>query len=149
MEAINSKSILQKRIKLLGGSRKGAYTVTHDTTTEYAKRLENMKRLDDILALPEDWNGYHAKPFSKDLVDKCKNVVETLTYQPDVYPTGRQSIQLQYQLEDESYLEFEIFKDKTVCLYVPQGIYEKAIEQHFIHAEEQQIKEKTDWFYGS
>ncbi len=109
----------------------------------------SIKRLEDIGKLPYDWNGYGARPFSSALIDKCEKIVNELSHQPEIYPTGRQSIQFQYQLKDKSYLEFEIFADKTMCLWVPKRIYADAVETEIIDAEEKQIKEIVDSFYGS
>ena len=109
---------------------------------------ENIKRLKEIENLPDDWNGYGAKRFSKELMKKCRKIVNSLSHQPEIYPTGRQSVQFQYQLEDESYLEFEIFEEKTMCLLVPERIYEKASEKELRGTEEKNIKEIVDNFYG-
>lgn len=48
----------------------------------------------------------------------------------DVYQTGRQSIQFQYD-KDGDYLEFEVFVDHTVSMYVPKRDHSKA-ETHTI-----------------
>ena len=33
---------------------------------------------------------------------------------------------MQYELEDRSYLEFEIFEEKIICMKVPKRVYAKA-----------------------
>ncbi len=111
--------------------------------------LVSVKRLNDIGSLPCDWNGYGARPFSSKLIDKCGKIVNGLSHQPKIYPTGRQSIQFQYQLEDRSYLEFEIFENKTMYLWVPKRVYADAIEMEITNSEEERIKEMVDNFYGS
>lgn len=90
--------------------------------------IKSIKRLRDIESLGFDWNGYGAKPFSGALIDKCERIVAELFVQPLIYPTGRSSIQFQYELSDRSYLEFEIFENKTMCLQVPKRIYSDVIE---------------------
>jgi len=111
--------------------------------------IKSVKRLKDIGELPYDWNGYGARPFSNALIDKCEKIVNGLSHQPEIYPTGRQSIQFQYQLKDRSYLEFEIFIDKTMCLWVPKRVYADAIETEINDSEEKRIREIVDNFYGS
>lgn len=111
--------------------------------------LVSVRRLNEIGNLPYDWNGYGAGPFSPALIDKCEKIVNGLSHQPEIYPTGRQSIQFQYQLEDRSYLEFEIFENKTMSLWVPKRIYADAVEREIIDSEEECIKEMVDHFYGS
>lgn len=110
--------------------------------------IKSIKRLRDIESLDFDWNGYGARPFSGSLIDKCERIVEGLSVQPLIYPTGRSSIQFQYELSDRSYLEFEIFENKTMCLQVPQRIYSEAIELELTDSEDNQIKEIVDNFYG-
>lgn len=110
--------------------------------------IKSVKRLRDIESLAFDWNGYGAKPFSDALIDKCERIVGLLSAQPSIYPTGRNSIQFQYELSDRSYLEFEIFEDKTMCLQVPKRIYAEAIEMELKDSEDSRIKEIVDNFYG-
>lgn len=110
--------------------------------------IKSIKRLRDIESLGFDWNGYGAKPFSGALIDKCERIVGVLSEQPLIYPTGRSSIQFQYELSDRSYLEFEIFEDRTMCLQVPKRIYSDAIELELTDSEDNRIKEIVDNFYG-
>ena len=110
--------------------------------------IKSIKRLRDIESLGFDWNGYGAKPFSGALIDKCERIVAELFVQPLIYPTGRSSIQFQYELSDRSYLEFEIFENKTMCLQVPKRIYSDVIELELTDSEDNQIKEIVDNFYG-
>lgn len=110
--------------------------------------IKSIKRLRDIESLAFDWNGYGAKPFSSVLIDKCERIVGVLPVQPLIYPTGRSSIQFQYELSDRSYLEFEIFENKTMCLQVPKRLYSDAIELELTDSEDNRIKEIVDNFYG-
>lgn len=88
-------------------------------------KQENVQRLDDISRLKENWNGYGAKSFPADLILKCKNIAAGLNIEMDVYQTGRQSIQFQYD-KDGDYLEFEVFQDYTIAMYVPKRDYSRA-----------------------
>lgn len=110
--------------------------------------IKSLNRLKDIERLETNWNGYGARPFSATLIDKCERIVSLLSIQPSIYPTGRNSIQFQYELKDRSYLEFEIFEDKTMCLQVPKRTYSEAVEMELTDSEDTQIKEIVDNFYG-
>lgn len=110
--------------------------------------IQNIKRLRDIENLDFDWDGYGAKPFSTVLIDKCERILTALSVQPSIYPTGRNSIQFQYELSDRSYLEFEIFENRTMCLQVPKRIYSDAVELELTDLEVDRIKEIVDSFYG-
>lgn len=110
-------------------------------------RENNLLRLDQISELEDDWNGYGAKHFSPELIKKCKDIINALNFQPKVFPTGRQSLQFQYELEDRSYLEFEIFQGKISCLQVPQRRYLDAQTCEFSTSEIEKIKEIVKKFY--
>lgn len=88
-------------------------------------KQENIQCLDDISRLKENWNGYGAKAFPADLILKCKNIAAGLDIEMDVYQTGRQSIQFQYD-KDGDYLEFEVFQDHTIAMHVPKRDYSRA-----------------------
>lgn len=75
----------------------------------------NLKILDEISKLEQNWNQYDADPFSKELIDKVKNIIKNLKYQPDyIFPTARNSIQLEYYNKNNDYLEFEIFENGEI-----------------------------------
>lgn len=90
------------------------------------EQLQNLDRLYDIKRLKEGWNGTGSKRINEIVVAMAENIVKGICKQPIIYPTGRDSIQMQYELEDKSYLEFEIFEKKIVCMKVPQRIYSKT-----------------------
>lgn len=107
-----------------------------------------IARLNEIAQLQYDWNGYGAKEFSKELIEKCRCIIRSLPAMPEIYPTGRQSIQFQYELADKSYLEFEIFETKIMCLQVPQRRYSDAIAEELSVTDIDRIKEIVSRFYG-
>jgi len=84
------------------------------------KMNKNIETLKSFLKLKENWNYYGAKPFKEGLITKCINLIRSsdLKYQPDIFSTGRNSIQFEYEKEDGSYLEIEIFDDRFSYLYI-------------------------------
>lgn len=111
-------------------------------------KAQNLFRLDEIAGFEVDWNGYGANAFSLDFINICKGIIIDLEFQPTIFPTGRQSIQFQYELQDRSYLEFEIFREKISCLEVPQRVYSNAHTFDFPISESHRIKEIVKKFYG-
>ena len=105
-------------------------------------------RLDEIGKLQYDWNGYGAQGFSEMLIETCKKLFHLLPIAPNVYPTGRKSIQFQYELIDKSYLEFEVFEEKIICLRVPQRKYSEARVVELQVFETERMKENVNDFYG-
>lgn len=97
---------------------------------KYKKELyNNLKKLKGISDLKDNWNDNNAKKFSPELISIVKNILENIVEQPEIFPTANNSIQMEYELIDNSYLEFEIFEDKIICLKVPQRNYSKYKEQ--------------------
>lgn len=97
---------------------------------KYKKELyNNLKKLKGISDLKDNWNDNNAKKFSPELISIVKNILENIVEQPGIFPTANNSIQMEYELIDNSYLEFEIFEDKIICLKVPQRNYSKYKEQ--------------------
>ena len=90
--------------------------------------MQNFSVFDEIAALGDNWNGYDAEPFEPIFVGKCRDIFSQLVSEPEVFPTARNSIQFEYELEDKSYLEFEIYRDKITVLIVEKREYNKAIE---------------------
>ncbi len=111
------------------------------------RKEQNLRRLDEISTLQDNWDGYGAKAFSETLIQVCKNIVSALEFQPLIFPTGRRSVQFQYELDDRSYLEFEIFETSVACLQVPQRDYAKAITTEFPASDIERIKEIVKKFY--
>lgn len=126
------------------GNLGGASMVSCTNSNVY----NNLRKLNNIELFKENWNGYNAKPFSDSLIKKCKEIVLKIPddLQPSIFPTGRSSIQMQYELADNSYLEFEIFLDKIVFLEVPKREYSKANEG-IINSYEQ-MEKMVKQFYG-
>ena len=92
-------------------------------------KQDSLKTIKDISKLEFDWNGYGANPINKKAIKLSKDIIMILDVQPDIFPTARQSIQMEYRTENGSYLEFEIFEDKITTLEVPHRNYNKNIQQ--------------------
>ena len=81
-----------------------------------------------IRNLKSNWNEYGADPIPETIINKCWLICKKLRIQPMISPTARNSIQFEYELEDESYLEFEIYRDKITILCIEKKEYNKSIE---------------------
>ena len=81
---------------------------------------ENIKTLDKILLLKEDWNGYGASGFDESYINMVKEILESLDHYPDIYPTGRSTVTFVYETK-EDHLEFEIKIKSSEFVYVPNN----------------------------
>ena len=91
-----------------------------------SKMEESLLRINQIEALENNWNGNGAAAFSKEILAKARELVALLSEQPTILPTGRDSIQLEYEKENGDYLEFELFEGGRLKMfsYTHDGIAE-------------------------
>ncbi|MBU0764546.1 MAG: hypothetical protein KJ607_06910, partial [Bacteroidetes bacterium] len=75
----------------------------------------NYQILNSFKNLRENWNGNDAQPFPEHLIEKVIKIISKLEYQPQIFPTGRNSIQLEFENKNGDYLEFEIFPDRIIA----------------------------------
>ena len=59
---------------------------------------ECIDKLDKILLLEEDWNGYGAPGFDESYINMVKEILESLDHYPDIYIYIYICIQLDYRL---------------------------------------------------
>ena len=79
---------------------------------EDASELDiNLYKLSQISSLDENWDENGAPAFSQALIDNIRNMLPLLTHQPEIFPLSNGSIQIEYEKDDGSYLEFEINND--------------------------------------
>ena len=72
---------------------------------------KNLRLLGEFAHLKKGWNGYDADPIDKQVIENAKAIILRLPVQPEVFPTANNSVQLEYELDDGDYLEFEVFRD--------------------------------------
>lgn len=70
----------------------------------------NLRVLQDIENLQENWNGHGAHSFSKRIIKTVRDIIIPLERQPSIFPTARDSIQMEYEKDNGDYLEFELFE---------------------------------------
>ena len=123
-----------------------------DIEEEKAEKLNprqiSLCRLSDIKDLEQDWDGEGTQPIPGSIIVKATEIVLELMHQPSIFPTGRNSIQLEFELSDGSYLEFEIFDDRITCMSVPHREYDKATFRELGIAERDTIIDIVEEFYG-
>jgi hypothetical protein len=88
--------------------------ISTNNTSIYEK-LKSSALLDSFLSLNDNWNGYGARKFDPEFIDVVKKIVFKLEKNPKIFPTGRNSIQLEYQKDNGDYLELEVFPDCSVA----------------------------------
>lgn len=80
-------------------------------------KIQSYETLNRIASLRDNRNQYGAKRFSKELVEYVRTIIDKLGSQPDIFPTARNSIQLEYEKIGDFYLEFEIFGKNNIKMF--------------------------------
>lgn len=82
-------------------------------------KSKNLKLINNLHEFTENWNGYGGKGFTKELCDFSAYILKKLDGkdQPKVFPTGRKSIQFEYEKENGEYLEFEIYSPNRIEMF--------------------------------
>lgn len=87
-------------------------------------RMNNISLLEEIKETQkEDEDDY----VSDRVIDNALKLVFNLEHQPELFKTNENSINMQFETKDGSYLELEVFEDRITCMEVPQRDYDKAV----------------------
>lgn len=122
-----------------------SFNIKHGSIIKYSlsmKSMDNLKKLNRIAGLKDDWNLHGASSFSESLLKLCRNLLLKLNRQPDIFPTANNSIQFEFKNKDD-YLEIEIFDDLShIEYYMKKG--GKEIEKSTVV---QDVIKVVDQFY--
>ena len=83
------------------------------------------------------------------VIDNTLNVVFHLVRQPEIFKTGRNSIHLQFELPDRSYMELEVFEERITCMIVPKREYKDVVYPKIKLGDMRSINKIVGDFYGS
>ena len=109
-------------------------------------RVANIKKMDRIALLQDNWNGNGAKAIPETLVLKVRNLLETIDFQPDIFPTACDTIQFEYDMQNGGHLEIEISEDdRAECFMIDADGRESSEE---IMTDAASINRKVTEFYG-
>ena len=97
---------------------------------------ENLRKLEQIASLTDNWDGNGAKAFDKKLIAKTKDLIGALDVQPEIFPLSYGSIQMEYTKEDDSYLEIEVNLNDTWDVFKVNGNGEESDFSVAANAEE-------------
>ena len=66
-------------------------------------KAENLRKLDEISSLKENWNGNGAPVIPPTVIKKARALVKALTVQPEIFPTALETIQLEFDNKHHDY----------------------------------------------
>lgn len=111
-------------------------------------KIENLNKIKKMALFDDDWNGTGGSAFSAGAISLFEATIKMLARQPQIAPTGRNSLLMQYELDDKSLIAFEVSERKTEKVYIPKGDYSLAQMEVFTENIGQQINESVERFYG-
>ena len=77
---------------------------------EYTELKRNLKKLNEIAKLENNWNQRGANVIDKRLIEFCREKLFEFEKQPDIFPVFDGSLQLEFN-DGENYLEISLKKD--------------------------------------
>ena len=110
-------------------------------------KVKNLEIIEKMSLLNNNWNGTGGRKFSRDSISFFKSIIEKIEKQPEIAPTGRNSLLMQYELDDKSLLAFEVSLNRTEKVYLPKGDFSMVQIQVFTDHVEQKIREGVERFY--
>lgn len=128
-------------------TRLNKVNINPDDDLEDLTITDSMETLNEIANLEDDWNGYGGHKMPESVIKLAEKIVKILYRQPEIFPTGRRSIQMQYELDDDSYLEFEIFDDRIHTMVIPQMDYSRTLESEIPVSEYVKLADQVDDFF--
>ena len=90
----NESSLTGKSVRQIVLEKLRGETVDKEFSPELKK---NLLKLEEIKSLKRNWNGNHAKPIPKKIINKTKSLLINLDKQPQIYPTAINSIQMEFE----------------------------------------------------
>lgn len=120
-------SIEQETIKDEINSLRKIYSENY----QLKKKLNNINTILSFKKFEINWNGNGAEPFSENIIQKALDLINSpfLRFQPNAFPTGRLSIQFEFEKSNGNYLEIEIFEDRYSAY---SEVDDKETEYEFI-----------------
>ena len=95
--------------KLTTERRMAAYT-----TYIYGKdKITNLKRLSEIENLSDNLNNNGAERIPASIIKSVRKLLMKVEFQPEIFPTACDALQLEWENAKEEYLEMEIYEDEV------------------------------------
>lgn len=117
-----------------------------DKVTVNEDKLQNVKKLETIAMLQDNWNANGAKAFSDSLISKVRNIIVFLEIQPELFPTACESLQLEYDKQDGTHMEIEITEGENAEIFVVDSMGRESTRN--IRASIEVINKVVRDFYG-
>lgn len=82
--------------------------------------VENYQRFQEISNFKPGWDGHNARPISERILNRTKELLIELPSGAKIFPTGRGTVQIEYNRDENKYLEIEV-SSSTYEIYWVKG----------------------------
>lgn len=107
----------------------------------------NLEKLNQIKALTFGWNDNNAPPIDKFIINAAERFLYEVEYQPEIFPLATNGIQIEYEFDNGSYLEFDFEKDKIHEWILLYGKYSMSKEADYMYENLDIILNEVKCFY--
>lgn len=81
----------------------------------------NKRKLEAIQQLKANWNSYNGQIVNEAVISKVISILSFLDYQPQIFPTGRGTIQIEKYIDENNLVEIEISENEIFAYQVING----------------------------
>lgn len=81
----------------------------------------NKRKLESIKQLKANWNSYDGQVINEAIISKVISILPFLDYQPQIFPTGRGTIQIEKYIDEKNLVEIEISENEIFAYQVING----------------------------
>lgn len=113
------------------------------------QKIYNLNKIEHMTRFVENWNGTGGLAFDKSSIDFFKDIIQNVFMQPNIAPTGRKSLLLQYELDDKSILAFEVKEDSVEMVSVSKGDFSLVKREYITDNIVDEINNRVENFYGT
>ncbi len=121
------------------------YTKSTNTTVLFSTKMHNDILLESFRGLEPNWNGYGAVPIDGEVINNSILVLDQLIKQPENFPTGRNTVQFEYETDNGDYVELEVYNNR-IHVYIEQG--GNGSEMDYSFDQIQEINEAVNRIFG-
>ena len=107
-------------------------------------KITNLKRLSEIEKLPDNWNNNGAERIPDTVIKSVRKLLMSLEYQPEVFPTACDAVQLEWENKNNEYLEMEVLENSINIFQIDSAGGE---QQSTIGIDEDIVKKVVREFY--
>lgn len=119
--------------------------LTYMTYLNGKDKITNLKRLSEIEALPDNWNGNGAERISNIIVKAVRRLLLCTHHQPEIFPTACDALQLEWDNAVGEYLEMEVLENHINVFQIDK---EGNEDQKEIPIDEEIFNNIVEDFYG-